>query len=289
MIIENGKTLKFERELNIGVEELFNAWSKPEIFRAWWKDLSVAEMDFRTGGSYRLQWIQDPTDAAYGEYKTIILNKTIVFTWNTKHLENRSKNSLVTLNFSTLGTGKSKLELKHEFLASESDRDSHYHGWTCALLDLDRFYNAKSREGINAPVVEVTRYMPFPASAVFKAITTPELMNKWFNRDGAKLGKAEANLKVGGTFRIDFENKDGVLLPHYGEYLEIVPDKKLVFTWTSDHCHYESKVTLSLLERDSGTEIRIVHENLFTEKYRTDHQGGWTDCLRSIEDELRKL
>lgn len=287
MIVEDGKTLKFERVTNIGVEDLFDAWSKPEIFRTWWKDLKVAEMDFRVGGSYKLQWIQDPADAAVGEYKTIEPGKKIVFTWNTNGKE--VTNSLITLNFVSLGNGKSKLELVHEFLITEADRDSHYHGWTCALLDFDKYYNAASRDGLKAQAVEVSRFMPFPADTVFKAVTTPQFMNQWFNRTGAKLGKAEADLKVGGSFRMDYETKDGILMPHYGEYLEIVPNEKLVFTWTSDNCHYESKVTLSLIAKKDGTEVRINHENLFSEEYRKDHQSGWTACLRSIEEELSKL
>lgn len=96
-------------------------------------------------------------------------------------------------------------------------------------------------------------------------------------------------MKPKSVWKMDYETKEGILMPHYGEYLEIVQNEKLAFTWTSDNCHYESKVTMSLIEKNGGTEVRILHENLKSEAYRKDHQSGWTACARSIEEELAKL
>lgn len=67
---------------------VFEAWSKPELFRKWWVPHSMGmtlrscEMDVRTGGKYRLVFGDDPasTMAFFGNYIEVVPNKRIVWT-----------------------------------------------------------------------------------------------------------------------------------------------------------------------------------------------------------------
>ena len=67
---------------------VFEAWSKPELFRKWWGPRSMGmtlrscEMDVRTGGKYRLVFGDDPanTMAFFGSYLDVVPNKRIVWT-----------------------------------------------------------------------------------------------------------------------------------------------------------------------------------------------------------------
>ncbi len=67
---------------------VFEAWSKPELFRKWWVPRSMGmtlrscEMDVRTGGKYRLVFGDDPanTMAFFGSYLDVVPNKRIVWT-----------------------------------------------------------------------------------------------------------------------------------------------------------------------------------------------------------------
>ena len=67
---------------------VFEAWSKPELFKKWWVPRSMGmtlrscEMDVRTGGTYRLVFGDDPanTFAFFGKYVEVIPNKRIVWT-----------------------------------------------------------------------------------------------------------------------------------------------------------------------------------------------------------------
>ncbi|MBP9706204.1 MAG: SRPBCC domain-containing protein [Oligoflexales bacterium] len=283
MIIYGGKTLRFEREMEIDVDQLFQAWSDGRKIRAWWDNLALVENDFRVGGKYKFQW-SSSEDAVAGEYTMIEPNRKIVFTWDTSFRGGSVKNSVITLNFTSVSEKKSKLELIHEHLPANL-LDSFYglDAWTGVLLKFEKYFNAKSRENLKCDDLVVERFLPFPKDVIFKALTTPETMNKWFNRSGSTSGKAEANLKVGGTFRMDYETVDGVIWPHCGEYLEIVPNEKIVFSWTSDNCHYLTKVYITLAEKTNGTDVRIIHKDLFSEEYRKDHHGGWAHCLKRLE------
>lgn len=67
---------------------VFQAWSKPELFKKWWVPRSMGmtlrscEMDVRTGGSYRLVFGEDAanTFAFFGTYLDVVLNQRIVWT-----------------------------------------------------------------------------------------------------------------------------------------------------------------------------------------------------------------
>lgn len=86
---------KSERELvttrtfNAPARLVFEAWSKPELFRQWWVPKSACaeilsiEMDMRVGGGYRLE-MKHPaapqTMAFFGKYLEVIPNRRIVWT-----------------------------------------------------------------------------------------------------------------------------------------------------------------------------------------------------------------
>jgi uncharacterized protein YndB with AHSA1/START domain len=67
---------------------VFEAWSKPELFRKWWVPRSMGmtlrscEMDVRTGGKYRLVFGEDPanTMAFFGRYLDVVPDQRIVWT-----------------------------------------------------------------------------------------------------------------------------------------------------------------------------------------------------------------
>lgn len=67
---------------------VFEAWSKPELFKKWWVPRSMnmtlrsCELDVRTGGKYRLVFGDDPANpmAFFGKYLEVVPNKRIVWT-----------------------------------------------------------------------------------------------------------------------------------------------------------------------------------------------------------------
>ena len=67
---------------------VFEAWSKPELFKKWWVPRSMGmtlrscEMDVRTGGTYRLVFGDDPANPMvfFGKYLEVVPNQRIVWT-----------------------------------------------------------------------------------------------------------------------------------------------------------------------------------------------------------------
>ncbi len=298
MISKNGKSVDLKREFKVPIESLYKAWTDPQIFKKWWKGVTIAEFDFRVGGTYLIKWASDPEDYARGIYREINPHQKIVMTWNTSDScggEKASvvKDSVITLIFTAVSKSLSHLQLIHDLLPIDRV-DDHHEGWTSAMLDMDKYFNSDSRKVDSDLKAVVSRTLNFSVSKVFEAWTNPQLMNRWFNSAGHTLGRASSNLKVGGKFFMDYQKKSGDLLRIYGEYKEIKPLEKLVFTWIEDnhidefsfHRQYESLVTVSFRDLGTKTEIEVIHSQLSSADLMKDFEEGWTDCLRSIEEEL---
>ena len=65
---------------------------------------------------------------------------------------------------------------------------------------------------------------------VWKAWTTPEHLKQWFTPAPWKTVGCEIDLRPGGKFFTLMESPDGQQLPNTGCYLEVVPNRKLVWT-----------------------------------------------------------
>ena len=82
---------------------VFEAWTKPELFRQWWVPRSMGmtlrscELDVRTGGRYRLVFGDDPANpmAFFGKYLDVVPNQRIVWT----NEESGADGSITTVTF----------------------------------------------------------------------------------------------------------------------------------------------------------------------------------------------
>jgi uncharacterized protein YndB with AHSA1/START domain len=76
----------------------------------------------------------------------------------------------------------------------------------------------------------LTREMDVAPEKLFRCWTEPNLMKQWFVPKPWTIAKAETDLRAGGSSFIVMRNPEGQEFPMHGVYLEVVPNKKLVFT-----------------------------------------------------------
>jgi uncharacterized protein YndB with AHSA1/START domain len=74
------------------------------------------------------------------------------------------------------------------------------------------------------------RVVDVPPELVWKAWTTPEYLLKWFTPAPWKTVECELDLRPGGMFRTVMESPEGQRFPNAGCFLEVVPNRKLVWT-----------------------------------------------------------
>src|SRR6476660_3996207 len=80
--------------------------------------------------------------------------------------------------------------------------------------------------------VVVTRTINGPARIVFEAFTKPELLKRWWapKSTGVSLLTCEADVRVGGRYRLVFGHDASKTMAFYGRYLEVTPYSRLVWT-----------------------------------------------------------
>ena len=135
--------------------------------------------------------------------------------------------------------------------------------------------------------LEIKRFINAPRDRVYAAWTDPVQLRQWFGPEKVQTRNLIADARVGGKFRWDLTNSEGEKMTCLGEYRELQPGKKIVFTWQwdddEDWENHTSVATVELSDRDSGTELRLIHEQLPNEQSRDGHTGGWNSALDKLE------
>jgi len=102
---------------------------------------------------------------------------------------------------------------------------------------------------------------------VWRAFTTPELVRRWWHAKRGELTVCDIDLRVGGTWRYAMVTPDGVEVAFHGEYLEVVPEERVV----------TSEIYEGLPEGVSEEDAATVNTATFTEA------GGRTTLTILIE------
>ena len=71
--------------------------------------------------------------------------------------------------------------------------------------------------------LDMTRVLPAPPPVVFKALTDPDELAKWWGPSGFTAPSVEVDLHVGGSYRIAMQPPDGDLFYLSGEFLRVEP------------------------------------------------------------------
>jgi uncharacterized protein YndB with AHSA1/START domain len=129
--------------------------------------------------------------------------------------------------------------------------------------------------------LRIRRIYPQPVAAVYAAFSNPEEMKHWMG-PGDDFGEAEVTMdvRVGGRYRIIMHAPDGEVHRVGGVFREIVPNRKLVYSWAWESTpERESLVTVEFKAAGQGTELLLTHQRFADTGARDKHQHGWNGCL----------
>jgi uncharacterized protein YndB with AHSA1/START domain len=136
------RVLRIERTFDAPAQEVFDAWTSPEVMRRWlhcgpdW-ETPVAEVDLRVGGKVRVVMRRpDGTEAAMqGEYQVIDPPHRLVMTWTFD--DDRSNQQLVELSFRE-SDGSTTVLMINSRISTDPRRDAQEAGWRGCLEQLGR-------------------------------------------------------------------------------------------------------------------------------------------------------
>ena len=141
--------------------------------------------------------------------------------------------------------------------------------------------------------VNVSRFIRASRQRVFEAWVKPELRRKWWRtHSGEGLTACEVDARVGGRYCMkqigggcespgEDANYEWIM---QGEFLEVDPPRRLVFTWNVNHepAVVDERVTIEFREVEGGTDVSIKHEGILSPVMRDGTEGGWTTHLAAI-------
>ena len=133
----------------------------------------------------------------------------------------------------------------------------------------------------------VTRTFDAPARIVFEAWTKPELLRRWWvpKSAGITLRSCEADVRVGGRYRLEFGDEGSEPVAFFGRYVEVVPPTRLA--WTNEESEDGAVTTVTFEERDGRT-LLVMHE-LYPSKEALEANQGMEDAMPESFEQLDEL
>jgi uncharacterized protein YndB with AHSA1/START domain len=130
--------------------------------------------------------------------------------------------------------------------------------------------------------VKLHRVLRATPERVYRAFIDADAMAKWLPPDGFTGKVHQLDPKKGGTYRMSFTNfTTGKSHSFHGEYLELVPNERLVYTDRFDDpgLEGEMRTTVQLRKVSVGTEVEIVQEGIPAVIPVDACYLGWEDSL----------
>ena len=142
MTEESGQVVRIERTFAASAEDVFDAWTNPEVMRRWFHpapdwDTPEAEVDLRVGGNVRVVMRKpDGTETgAQGEYTLIDRPHRLVMTWTFDAAS--SNEQLIELFFSE-SDGSTTVLMVNSGISTDARRDAQDEGWNGCFDQLER-------------------------------------------------------------------------------------------------------------------------------------------------------
>ena len=108
----------------------------------------------------------------------------------------------------------------------------------------------------------ITREFNAPRHLVYRAWTTPELIKRWWSGERGEVTIAEVDLRVGGKWRYVMLAHGSFEVAFHGEYIEIVPDERIVSTEVYEGVPDATAVnTFTLTEEAGRTRMTLLVEH----------------------------
>ena len=146
----------------------------------------------------------------------------------------------------------------------------------------------------------ITRDFDAPKDLVYRAFTTPELVKRWWSGLRGEVTLAEIDLRVGGKWRYVMIAHGGMEVGFHGEYLELVPNERVVSTEvyegvpqpgdgpeegtvnTATFTEADGRTTLTILVEAPSKEVRdaIIDSGM---------EGGMQEAMDKLEQVAQSL
>ena len=275
-----GEEIVITRVFNAPRNLVFQAWTDPRHLAEWWGPRGFTnprcEADVRPGGIMHID-MRAPNGTIYpmaGIYLEITEPEQIVFTSGA--LDDKGHQLFELLHTVSLAEkgGKTTLTIRSRVVRTTAGAAKYIDGFKAGMTQsLEKLAGHLAQTG--EPLI-LERTFNAPVARVWKAITDKDDFQHWYF-------KLEDFKPVVG-FEFQFRaGKDEVKYLHLCKVTEVVPGKKIAYTWRYDGYEGDSLVTFELFAEGDRTRLKLTHTGLETFAHtpafaRERFDQGWT-CL----------
>jgi uncharacterized protein YndB with AHSA1/START domain len=278
-----GQEFIITREFDAPRELVWKACTEAKQVAQWWGPhgftAPICEWDARPGNKiYVLMRGPDGTDYPMGgKFHEVVPPERLVTT--TGALDEEGKPIFEFRHMLTLEerNGKTKLTMHSRLISATAEAEKYVGGFevgmTQTLERLGELLAAKSE-----PLI-VERTFNAPVAKVWKALTDVDEMRQWY------FDLKEFKPEVGFEFEFVVEH-ERITYHHLCRVTDVIPQKKLAYTWRYKGHEGDSLVTFQLSADGDKTRLKLTHEGL--ESFpktaafaRENFLKGWTKIIGS--------
>ncbi len=123
---------------------------------------------------------------------------------------------------------------------------------------------------------------------VFKALTQPDFIKRWFGPHGYTCPVVEVDLRVGGGYHIEMKTPEGEIIKLNGVYNVVNPPAALEYTWRWDEPDaIQTEVKVQFSPSGGGTEVSVKQGAFASVESKEGHEQGWHASLDRLTEVLR--
>jgi uncharacterized protein YndB with AHSA1/START domain len=126
-----------------------------------------------------------------------------------------------------------------------------------------------------------------PREHVFRALSEPAALAKWWGPSGFTTPEIEVDLRVGGRYRFSMQPPDGDMFHLAGEFIEIDAPRRLAYTfrWEEpDPADQETVAALSLDTHGDATRLTLSQGDFASQARLELHKNGWIESLVKLRE-----
>ena len=141
-----------------------------------------------------------------------------------------------------------------------------------------------------ADQILIEREFAVPAHLVWRAVTEPDLVRRWWTGGRGEMTACEIDLRVGGKWRYAMRPEGGEEFAFYGEFLELVPDEKVVQTEVFAPFPDDGATnTMTLEQRGDVTVLRTLVQHQTAEARDMHINSGMESGMQDSFDQLEQV
>jgi len=254
----------------------FEAWTTPEHVQRWWcptesARCTLCEIALRVGGRYRLH-MDDPGEGTKceveGEFREISPSHRIVYTWNAVTHQGEVENTLVTVEFHSLGEDATEVVIRHSDLPDTPIREGHDEGWKKMLASYAEHLSSQPKR--DRGDFQMSLEYEVSAQRLFEQFSSAEGVGNWWTKD------CRFEEKVGGEAVFRFGDSG-----FYARTEVSALEPPRIVEWKVLEAKHPEETGFSDLHDWNGTSIRFAITPLDENRSRLDftHVGlGPLEC-----------